>query len=456
MTPIDSPPLVSLQAPKDVSIDEIEAELQNIWRDSGTGADGFAATRATTFSFVVYEPEPSQYLLTALGFYSGPIDGIAGPRTTAAIKAAQKAYGLEVTGTSNAKFLEVLQQQYNIAKEQGKLDREKHLATQYAADLEGAGLADAIAASNPCRIITLCPTAGEDEGVSAQVSAYCPINKQSQGNLVCCEYITLRGTANALERIGGLISELTISELPKFLWWKASPDLDYGLFKRLATSCERLIFDSSTFNEPIVSLLTLAELIKMGTSIADLNWSRLAAWQELTAEAFDPPERRSAVWEVDRLTIDYEKGNPSQALMYLGWLASRLKWRAVAYNREIGDYDIIKVRFTTEGQRAIEAELAGLPMADSGEIVGDLISLRLTSTNPEANCGTVLCSETSGCMRMEAGGGAQSCRIQQVTSLSDQKTEQLLGRQLQRYGVDALYEESMNITDKMLRIMNNE
>lgn len=447
MTPIDSPPIVSLQAPKDISIDEIELELQNIWSGSGSGEEGFAATRAATFSFIVYEPEPSQYILTALGFYSGPIDGIGGPRTTAAISAAQKAYGLPVTGRTNPEFLEVIQEKYNLAKEQGKV------ATQYASDVEGAGIADAIAASNPCRIITLCPTAGEDEGVSAQVSAYCPINKRSEANLICCEYVTLRGTANALERIGGLISELTISELPKFVWWKATPDLDYGLFKRLASNCDRLIFDSSTFNDPIANLSTLGELMDKGIPIADLNWSRLAAWQELTAEAFDPPERRSAVWEVDQVTLDYEKGNPAQPLMYLGWLASRLQWRPVSYSREIGDYDIIKIKFTNEMQRVIEAELAGLPIAP-GEIVGDLVSLRLTSTNPEANCGTVLCSETTGCMRMEAGGGAQSCRIEQVTPLSDQKTEQLLGRQLQRAGRDALYEESMNVTAKILNMVD--
>ena len=52
------------------------------------------ATRATTFSLVVYEPEETQQILTTLGFYSGPIDGIPGPRTAAALREAQKSYGL--------------------------------------------------------------------------------------------------------------------------------------------------------------------------------------------------------------------------------------------------------------------------------------------------------------------------------------------------------------------------
>ena len=74
MTPMKSPPLVSLQNPKDVSIDQIEAELSQIWesyRESGSKGDFPIATRATTFTFVVYEPEETQQLLADLGFYEG-------------------------------------------------------------------------------------------------------------------------------------------------------------------------------------------------------------------------------------------------------------------------------------------------------------------------------------------------------------------------------------------------
>ena len=327
----------------------------------------------------------------------------------------------------------------------------KTAAITYSPDSEGA-TADAIASSNPCRIITLCPILGEDIGVTAQVSAYCPINKQSKNTLVCCEYITLSGTAEALARIGGIIAELAIADLPKFVWWKATPTPEHPLFQRLVSSSDTVIFDSSSFIEPETDLKSLAELLKQDTALADLSWRRLAPWQELSAAAFDPPERRSAIFEVDRVTIDYEKGNQSQALMFLGWLASRLKWTPVEYKLEGGDYDIRRVNFTDEKQRSIEAELAGIPTADWGDIPGDLVSLRLTSTNLDADCCTVLCSSTTGCMRMEAGGGAQSCYIEQVTPLFDQKSEDLLGQQLQRWGQEMLYEESMVITAQILQL----
>ncbi len=445
-------PIVSLQAPKDVSIDEIEAELRSLWQSQGGDEDAAAVTRAATFSLTVYEPDGTQQLLASLGFYTGPIDGIAGPRTEAAIKAAQKAYGMEATGKSNEALINKLQTEFTQVRAEDKLTLENKTApVSYSPDSQGA-TADAIAASNPCRIITLCPILGEDTGVKVQVSAYCPISKQSRNTLVCCEYITLSGTAEALDRIGGIIAALAIADLPKFVWWKATPTPEHPLFQRLVLASDTVIFDSSSFVHPEADLKSLAKLLKQDTALADINWRRLAPWQELSAAAFDPPERRSAIYEVDRVTIDYERGNHSQALMFLGWLASRLKWTPVAYQFEGGDYDIRKVKLTDDKQRAIEVELAGIPTADWGDIPGDLVSLRLTSTNLEADCCTVLCSSTTGCMRMEAGGGAQSCYIEQVTPLFDQNTENLLGQQLQRWGREMLYEESMAVADQILQL----
>jgi len=49
------------------------------------------------------------------------------------------------------------------------------------------------------------------------------------------------------------------------------------------------------------------------------------------------------------------------------------------------------------------------------------------------------------------GGGAQSCRFQ-VTPLAEQKAEILLSQQLQRWGQDALYEESLAVTAKILKL----
>jgi glucose-6-phosphate dehydrogenase assembly protein OpcA len=248
MTPMKAPPLVSLQNPKDVSIDQIEAELSQIWesyRESGSKGDFPIATRATTFTFVVYEPEETQQLLADLGFYEGPVDGITGPMTASSIRAAQKAYGLPRTGKANAELLATLREE--VARKNSNGDSKLGAPGLGSG---GSGVADAIVAANPCRIIALCPTAGEDRGVQAQVAAYCPVHKRNSGNLICCEYITLRGTEAALERVSGIVTALMIPDLPTLLWWKANPDADRGLFQRLATTSSSVIVDSE-FRSPI-------------------------------------------------------------------------------------------------------------------------------------------------------------------------------------------------------------
>ncbi|HLO87185.1 MAG TPA: glucose-6-phosphate dehydrogenase assembly protein OpcA [Nostocaceae cyanobacterium] len=447
--------IFSLQAPKDVSLNEIEAELNQIWQSYGIqGEEGGlpAATRATTFTLVVYEPEETQYLLAAAGFYNGPIDGILGPQTTAALREVQKKYELPETGTATPETLKILREEYAKRQHNGSVSNNGAAVDSSLSSISPT-IADEIALRNPCRIIALCPIAGEDEGVKAQVSAYCPIQKQSSSTLICCEYITLTGTAAALERVGGMIPALLIGGLPKFLWWKATPDSHNPLFKRLAAVCNNVIVDSCNFNTTEDDLITLQELVETGVPLADLNWRRLSAWQELTAEAYDAPQRRAALIEVDRVNIDYEKGNSAQAFLYLGWLASRLEWQPVSYQKESNDYDIARIRFLGQDQRQIEVELAGIPVGDVGEVAGDLIALRLSSTNPNANCGTLICTETGGCMRMETHGGAQAAGLfQQITSLSEQKAEVLLSQQVQRWGREALFEDSLALSVKTIKL----
>jgi glucose-6-phosphate dehydrogenase assembly protein OpcA len=386
-----------------------------------------------------------------LGFYDGPIDGIAGPAQAKAVKKAQKAYGLEPTARLDRATMQQIKTAY---------DSHIKTADNYTAivtptgEIEERGyvVADAIANTNPRRIIALCPLPGEDKGVNAQVSAYCPMKKQSEHTLVCSEYITLQGAAAALERNGESIASLTIPELPRFLWWKGTPTPDRSLFQHLAKSVNSVIFDSAAFNNPEGDLLELHKVLTQGITAIDLNWHRLGVWQELSAEAFDPPARRKDITEIDRVDINYEKGNPAQALMFLGWLASRLQWQPVKYIHEGGDYDLRIVEFTNPDGRIIHAELAGMPMADVGEIPGDLISIRLTSTNLNADCCTAICSEVAGCMQMEAGGRTQACRVEEVTATADRGAVDLLAEYLHRWGQEVLYEESMAIVAGMLNL----
>ena len=369
---MDTAAVLPLQAPKDVSVEEIQAELSKIWTAKGESI----AARAATFNLIVYEC-PNRTNLT-----------------------------LHST-------------------------------------------VEAIAAQNPCRVIDLqTMPEGEGDVLQAQVAAYCPI-RQDKGALVCCEYITFQASPEAFERTCSTISSLLIPDLPTYLWWQGDLDLQSRLLQLLVNASHRVIVDSSTFMNPEEDLQEMRLLSKGGNYIGDLNWRRLNSWQELTAQAFDPPERRASLGEIDRVTIDYQADNPCQAWMYLGWFASRLGWQPVSRQQTLEhDYLIDRLTFKSQTREDIQVELASVPTVTS--TAGELVGLRLNSTNPNADACTVLCSETTGCMRMEVKGGAQSCRIQQVSPVEQQTAETLLSQQLQRIGHDALYEDTVAMVTKLL------
>jgi glucose-6-phosphate dehydrogenase assembly protein OpcA len=54
---------------------------------------------------------------------------------------------------------------------------------------------------------------------------------------------------------------------------------------------------------------------------------------------------------------------------------------------------------------------------------------------------------------METHGGAQSAGLfQQVSSLSEQKAEVLLSQQVQRWGREALFEESLTVIGNTIKL----
>ncbi|WP_017327266.1 glucose-6-phosphate dehydrogenase assembly protein OpcA [Synechococcus sp. PCC 7336] len=369
---MDTAAVLPLQAPKDVSVEEIQAELRQIWESKGESV----AARAATFNLIVFESQADR----------------------------PQAFSSTV---------------------------------------------DAIASQNPCRVIDLqAMPSGTGEILQAQVAAYCPI-RQERSSLVCCEYITLQASPESFERACSTISSLLIGDLPTYLWWQGDLDLDSRLFQLMVGLSHRIIADSSTFVNPEEDLQEMHLLASRDNYVGDLNWRRLNSWQELTAQAFDPPERRTFLSSVDLVTIDYQADNPCQAWLYLGWFASRLGWEPSSRKRhQEHDYLIDRIAFRSPSDLAIQVELASVPTITTTP--GELVGLRLNSTDPAADACTVLCSETTGCMRMEEKGGAQRCRIQQVSPIEQQTAETLLSQQLQRVGKDLLYEESLAMVEAIL------
>ena len=177
----------------------------------------------------------------------------------------------------------------------------------------------------------------ERDGVDVALQLHCHVPRPDETAQVCYEQILARVNGDADERVASVIIPLLVPDLPIFLWWTGTPPHDTQRFDDLIALAERLIVDSADFALPAPTLARLADLAmthhgrKFG--ITDLNWTRLTPWRELVAAFFDVDTWRPCLDKIVGVRVgfgvdmDGRDIHPSQALLLVGWLASRLGWQ---------------------------------------------------------------------------------------------------------------------------------
>lgn len=231
------------------------------------------------------------------------------------------------------------------AKEQGRtVARAAVLNLVVYADREAHALRAAastmrLSARHPSRaIIVLGDRERDGEGVSVGLHCHVPRNEDDVAG-VCYEQILARVRGDADDRIASVVIPLLVPDLAVFLWWTGTPPTGTRRFADLVDIADRLIVDSSDFARPDATLPQIAELAETHRArrfgVTDLNWTRLTPWRELVAGFFDVEAWRPALDAVTGVRIgfgvdmDGRDIHPSQALLLVGWLASRLRWRVV-------------------------------------------------------------------------------------------------------------------------------
>jgi glucose-6-phosphate dehydrogenase assembly protein OpcA len=191
-----------------------------------------------------------------------------------------------------------------------------------------------LALRHPSRAIVLLGDRDRD-GVVASVQLHCHVPQSDGAQPVLYEQILARVRGDFDERVASVVIPLLVPDLPVFLWWTGTPPSDARHLDDLVTLADRFIIDSADFARPDHTLPEVARLARHRVAITDLNWARLTHWRELIAQFFDVPAWRPfldgitgirAGFAVD---MDGRDIHPSQALLLLGWLSSRLGWRPV-------------------------------------------------------------------------------------------------------------------------------
>jgi glucose-6-phosphate dehydrogenase assembly protein OpcA len=216
------------------------------------------------------------------------------------------------------------------------------------------------------------------------------------------------------------------------VWWNSSLDEPSELLEALAPSPRRLVIDTSR-GQPARCLEVLVNRIRSGQAVNDFNWLRLRAWRESLAMVFDPPSRRDALQNVVQLDIDVEGDHPVKGLLLAAWMADRLGWHLESsYSVDVdGSATGIAAEFERTDGELVRFRLmpvpVGVPKAHPGAIVG----LRLIC-HPQQRpplC-VILCSESGGCMRLEAGGMAAMELAEEVVPSPEESEEKEMARLL--------------------------
>lgn len=286
----------------------------------------------------------------------------------------------------------------------------------------------------------------ERAGTTASVQLHCRAPQGDAATLICYEQVLARVRGDPGERVASVVIPLLVPDLPVFLWWTGTPPSDARHFDDLVSLADRLIVDSADFARPERTLPEIARLGRRSVGITDLNWARLTPWRELVAQFFDVPAWRPSLAGITGVRADFAVDmdgraiHPSQALLLVGWLASRLEWRpleamapaeagGLLFRMARADGAPIMVRLQPHFERGLDA--------------GDISTVRIQATSGSATTEFALerASDGDHVAARAIGGGVP--RAERVVPLPTRGIRELLGEELAIAGNDRIYEAAL-------------
>jgi glucose-6-phosphate dehydrogenase assembly protein OpcA len=149
------------------------------------------------------------------------------------------------------------------------------------------------------------------------------------------ECVTVDVSTENERQLASIASPLLVPDLPDFLWWAADTGQGGSLFSELVGISDRLVVDSAISLQAAGAMRTLLAFASAPgdhPALSDFAWARLAPWRRLTTQFFDVASTLPILDLIDEATVTYAN-SPSRwsgftgALLFAGWLGSRLNWR---------------------------------------------------------------------------------------------------------------------------------
>jgi glucose-6-phosphate dehydrogenase assembly protein OpcA len=126
-----------------------------------------------------------------------------------------------------------------------------------------------------------------------------------------------------LPKLDTIVDPLLVSDLATMVWSPHGHDEAIDALRRLA---QIVLVD--TQDEPDVARsLARVEDLSQHAYVVDLAWLRSTPWRERVAAAFDPPHLRTSLGNVSGVTVRHREDSLAAAMLFCGWLSSRLGWK---------------------------------------------------------------------------------------------------------------------------------
>jgi glucose-6-phosphate dehydrogenase assembly protein OpcA len=284
---------------------------------------------------------------------------------------------------------------------------------------------------------------------SASVSASCNVQGPRSKQL-SCEQVDFNATGEGVKELPSAIAQLLAPDVPVFLWWRSSKEVDDYNLTHFVSMADRAIVDTSRSNNPREDLTRLSKTLaenRAAAAVTDFTWQRLTPWREMFASFYDSADYRPYLDRVDRVTIEYVgDGRTSdispRAMLLACWLAERLGWQLDA-DASSHDGDDDRFVFRTDG-REIVAQFARV---ERPGLEGLISSAKLeVSTAPTAVFSVTRAERNRLASEVDLDGKVQASRL---LAYRPRTEAELLAAELGIVVHDRLYEAAMAIAGQM-------
>ena len=177
---------------------------------------------------------------------------------------------------------------------------------------------------HPSRLV-LCSVRDRDDG---KIDAWAGVGTEDAEALpghiaVAHERVELTIGAAQVPKLDTIVDPLLVPDLATMVWAPHGHDDGIDALRRLA---QIVLIDSLDAPDASDALARAADLSN-DTYVVDLAWLRSTPWRERVAGVFDPPEMRGQLAGVSSITVRHREDSLASALLFCGWLSSRLGWK---------------------------------------------------------------------------------------------------------------------------------